>query len=272
MNTLTETLASVCSTVKRTGLADMESVHLMRRFDAKYVVPEAWLPELVESLAGNAHLLEVAGEVDSRYENLYYELPGDPFLTDHLRGRARRMKVRERRYVSNDRTFLEAKRRFPGGKTEKVRVERAPNFSAPFTAIEREFIREHVSDDVELEPRLLGTFQRLTLVDFDRKERLTLDRGLTCGLVGQDAKPLLEGLAIIEVKQPRPDRYGPAQRWLRSRDKRQGVVGRKTRVSKYTMARLTCDPDIAARTYLATYRRLQDARSWAEDLQTQTRP
>ena len=67
MNTLTETLASVCSTVKRTGLADMDSVHVMRRFDAKYVVPEAWLPELGEAMAGNAHLLEVAGEVDSRY-------------------------------------------------------------------------------------------------------------------------------------------------------------------------------------------------------------
>ena len=38
-------------------------------------------------------------------------------------------------------------------------------------------------------------------------------------------------------------------------------------MSKYTMARLDRDPDIAGRAYLATYRRLQDAQSWAGDLQ-----
>ena len=267
MNTLTETLASACSALSRTGLNNMDSVELLRRFDSKYVVPESWLPELVQAVAINSRILEVNGEIDARYENLYYELPGEKFLEDHLRGKARRMKVRERLYGNNDRTFLEVKRRFPGGKTVKERMERGQGFKAGFNGEEQAFLEKHVKMEAGLEPRLYGSFQRLTLVDFDRRERITLDRGLHCGLVGEEPKPLLQGLAIIEIKQPRPDRYGPAQRWLKSQDERQGVVARKTRVSKYAMARLECDPDIAARTYLATYRRLQDARSWAEDLQ-----
>ena len=48
-----------------------------------------------------------------------------------------------------------------------------------------------------------------------------------------------------------------------------GIIGRKTRVSKYTVSRLLCDPDIAGRTYLSTYRRLEGARAWAENLQAQ---
>ncbi|RPG80109.1 MAG: polyphosphate polymerase domain-containing protein [Crocinitomicaceae bacterium TMED114] len=268
MNTLIENLQLACDAMRRAGLERMDSVQLMRRFDAKYVVPESWLPGLVDAMKGHAHLLEVEGQWDARYDNVYYEPPGDDFLLDHLRGRSRRMKVRTRTYGSNGMSFLEVKRRFPGGRTLKDRMRRTGE-GVQLDAQEHTFLAQHVKN-MDLEPRLHGGFQRLTLVDFDRKERVTIDRGLTCGLHGEAPQSLLEGLAIIEVKQPRPDRYGPAQRWLRGKDGRQGIVGRKTRVSKYTVSRLMCDPDIAGRTYLSTYRRLQDARSWAEDLQAKT--
>ena len=270
MKTWIEKLNSACSALPRTGLERMDSVQLMRRFDAKYVVPESWLPGLVEAMAPHAHLLEVDGQWDAPYHNLYFERPGDDFLLDHLRGKSRRMKVRTRTYGSNGLSFLEVKRRLPGGRTIKDRMLRKGEGQFGFNAEEQAFLAEHVRDSAQLEPRLHGDFQRLTLVDFDRKERVTVDRNLTCGLHGEAPQPLLAGLAIIEVKQPRPDRYGPAQRWLREKDGRHGIVGRKTRVSKYTVSRLKCDPNIAGRTYLATYRRLQDARAWAEDLQAQT--
>ena len=267
MNTLTEKIRSASAALSRTGLDDMDGVKLMKRFDAKYVIPESWLPELVAAVAGSSRLLEVNGQGETQYENLYYELPGEKFLKDHLRGKARRMKVRERRYESNDMTFLEIKRRFAGGKTIKDRVNRAGRFREAWTAEEQAFLKRSMSTSVDLEPRLYGSFKRMTLVNFDRGERMTLDRNLECALVGSAPTALLKGLAIIEIKQPKPNRYGPAQRWLRNQDKRQGIVARKTRVSKYAMSRLECEPDIAARTYLATHRRLQDAKSWAEDLQ-----
>ena len=269
MNTWTENLNAACAALPRTGLDRMDSVELMRRFDSKYVIPESWLSEFVSAMP-HFHLLEVNGVWDSPYDNLYFERPSDDFLHDHLRGRSRRMKVRTRTYGSNGLSFLEVKRRTPGGRTQKERMLRTGTEPAKFTTDEQAFLAEHVADSQLLQPRLNGSFRRLTLVDFERKERVTIDRSLTCGLHGESEHPLLSGLAIIEIKQPRPDRYAPAQQWLRSKEGRRGIIGRKTRVSKYTVSRLLCDPDIAGRTYLSTYRRLEGARAWAENLQAQT--
>lgn len=253
----------------RTSLDDLSDVQLMRRFDTKYVVPEAWAPDLIRALSPACKLLEVAGEWDCEYRNTYFELPGDPFLQDHLRGKARRMKVRERHYVCNRLSFIEVKRRLPGGRTTKERMPREAPFS-PLNASELAFLSGHLTQGDSLEPRLSGSFRRMTLVDFDRKERITLDRNLGAALVGEAEAGLLDGLIVVEVKQARPDRYGPAQRWLKSKDNRRGIIGRKTRISKYTVARLACDPSIAGRTYLSTYRRLEDARLWAENQPTMT--
>ena len=119
----------------------------------------------------------------------------------------------------------------------------------------------------ELEARLNGAFLRTTLVDFDRKERVTIDRGLEAGLIDQDKEPLLERLAVIEIKQPRPDRYTPLQKWLRNLTDRKGAIGRSTRMSKYTMARLDRGPRHRRARVPCDLSGLQDAQSWAGDLQ-----
>ena len=266
-NTLTDELAASVAALPRTSLDAMEAVQLMRRFDTKYVLPESWLPDLFATMVPHAHVLEVADQVECRYDNLYFELPGEQFLQDHLRGKARRMKVRSRTYGSNGLTFLEVKERIPGGRTEKHRMACQEGVSSSLTEPQFQFLEDRVDRARELEARLNGAFLRTTLVDFDRRERVTIDRSLEAGLVDHDLEPLLEGLAVIEIKQPRPDRYTPLQKWLRNLTDRKGAIGRSTRMSKYTMARLDRDPDIAGRAYLATYRRLQDAQSWAGDLQ-----
>ena len=270
MNTLTDTMAAAVAQLPLASLEDVGNVQLMRRFDTKYVVPESWLPELVTVMAGEAHLLSVNGTLESRYDNLYFELPGDQFLQDHLRGKARRMKVRKRRYDSNGQVFLEVKERLPGGRTVKNRILTSNGLSPDFNAEERSFLQERLRDAASLTPKLSGAFVRTTLIDFNRRERVTIDRQLNAALFGGEPAPLLKGLAVIEVKQPRPDRYSPIQLWLRSIKERKGLIGRKTRVSKYTTARLSRDGNITGRTYLATYRRLQEASSWAEDLQART--
>lgn len=132
-NTLTDTLADVIATLPTTDLGALDAVQLMRRFDTKYVVPETWLPDLIASMGDYAHVLSVDGEAECRYDNLYYELPGDRFLQDHLRGKARRMKIRKRHYTSNDLAFLEVKERLPGGRTVKERIATSSNISPNFS-------------------------------------------------------------------------------------------------------------------------------------------
>ena len=266
-NTLSDTLTAALATLPQTNLGALDAVQLMRRFDTKYVVPESWLPQLVEAMAQHAHVLSVAGDVECRYDNLYFELPGDQFLQDHLRGKARRMKIRKRRYASNDMTFLEVKQRLPGGRTSKERMETSTGVSPVLSAEELAFLDQRMHSPHELTARLSGGFSRTTFVDFARNERVTVDRILNAQLLGDSDAPLLQGLAIIEIKQPRPDRYSPIQLWLRSQSERKGMIGRRTSMSKYTVSRLARDGNIAGRAYLATYRRLMDAQSWARDLQ-----
>ena len=83
-STLTDELAASVASLPRTSLDAMEAVQLMRRFDTKYVLPESWLPDLFTTMAPHANALEVAGQVGCRYDNLYFELPGEQFLQDHL--------------------------------------------------------------------------------------------------------------------------------------------------------------------------------------------
>ena len=190
-NTLTDELAASVAALPRTSLDAMEAVQLMRRFDTKYVLPESWLPDLFATMAPHAHVLEVAGQVECRYDNLYFELPGEQFLQDHLRGKARRMKVRSRTYGSNGLTFLEVKERIPGGRTEKHRMACQEGVSSSLTEPQFQFLEDHVDRARELEARLNGAFLRTTLVDFDRRERVTIDRSLEAGLVDHDLEPCL---------------------------------------------------------------------------------
>jgi len=266
-HSLTKALAAALTALPKTDLNALNAVQLMRRFDTKYVVPESWLPELAEAMSGHAHVLSVSGVEQCRYDNLYYELPGDQFLQDHLRGKARRMKIRKRRYASNGLVFLEVKERMPGGRTAKERIATGDDIHQPLSAADHAFLGRKLRGEEHIEPRLSGGFYRTTFVDFNRSERVTVDRSLNAQVLGEADAPLLEGLAVIEVKQPKPDRYSPIQIWLRSNSRRKGVIGRKTKVSKYTIARLARDGNIAGRAYLATYRRLMDAQSWAGDLQ-----
>jgi hypothetical protein len=177
------------------------------------------------------------------------------------------MKIRKRRYASNGLVFLEVKERMPGGRTAKERIATGDDIHQPLSAADHAFLGRKLRGEEHIEPRLSGGFYRTTFVDFNRSERVTVDRSLNAQVLGEADAPLLEGLAVIEVKQPKPDRYSPIQIWLRSNSRRKGVIGRKTKVSKYTIARLARDGNIAGRAYLATYRRLMDAQSWAGDLQ-----
>lgn len=261
-----EALGSAREALPVTDLSALDSVQLMRRFDTKYVVPESWLPDLLDRMAEHVSILVVNGVRESVYENLYFELPGDPFLSDHLRGRARRMKIRQRHYSSNGQTFLEVKQRFPGGRTVKERAQMAQPHSGTWTGEDLAFLDRHMENPARLEAKLTGSFRRMTLVDFNRSERVTIDRHLNTGLFGRDAVPMLPGLAVIEVKQPRPDHQSPVQSWLRGL-RGQGILARRTRMSKYAIGRLQCEPDIPARMYLAAHRRLKEASSLALDLQ-----
>lgn len=259
-----ELIEEALTPFERTSLEALSSVALLRRFDSKFVVPSAWIPMLLVGLQRDCQLLEVEGKWNTQYDNLYFESPNDACLVDHLRGKGHRFKIRSRSYSTSGVTYLEVKERMHNGRTIKHRLQRSAQatWSAhPFTPEEQRFLIASLPDNGLLTPALQNSFDRITLANFERGERITIDRNLEF----EDAsgrRSGLKGLAVIELKQPRKTRSTPLHNLLKSWSHgvhRQGVLGRSTRVSKYTVARLRCDPDLRRRTYGATLRGLERA-------------
>ena len=89
---------------------------LMDRFDSKYVVPVAWLENLVQELDEHS-VLSIQDQVSTVYNNLYFDTPEGTCLEDHTRGKNIRHKVRVRQYANTGVAFLEVKLRDVHSKT-----------------------------------------------------------------------------------------------------------------------------------------------------------
>ena len=100
--------------------------------------------------------------------------------------------------------FLEVKNKVNTGRTKKKRIAiPMEEFGTLYnTAEKREFLEKRVwvTRD-ELQPRLQNAFRRITLVNRQRTERITIDSGISFHnlVTGRDADA--SGLVIIEVKQ-----------------------------------------------------------------------
>ncbi|MBR1803912.1 MAG: polyphosphate polymerase domain-containing protein, partial [Muribaculaceae bacterium] len=194
---------------------------LMNRTDTKFVTSERLLLELLQMARGDYFAQDIDGERIARYFTAYFDTAEQDMYTMHQNGHLNRQKVRIRSYVDSHLDFLEVKTKNNHKRTKKKRVAMA-DFDASnprhditfrrqneqFVAYD-EFLRTHLRFAPEtLTQQLENRFNRITLVNKARTERLTIDTGLCFhNLVsGKDCD--LTGLAIIELKrdglQPSP--------------------------------------------------------------------
>lgn len=212
------------------SLGDMNSVSLMRRVDTKYIMHQDRLPAILLALADCYAVLEIEQRRSMQYSSQYFDTTSFKFFADHHRGKAQRTKIRIRRYVDSGTSFLEIKQKSVKGVTRKHRIRFAPTHMDLSTDA-LEFIGRTVTLDSGLHPTVCNRFQRITLVDRDRSERVTIDRDLTSHL--QWVEFSHRNLVIIEVKQEHLDRHAPIMEVLKAT----GV--RPYRVSKYCLG-MTC--------------------------------
>ena len=186
------------------SLEEMSGVKLMNRVDSKF--PTNWETLLRMAPLWNAHFYvqEVEGQRVASYRTLYFDTPDAVTYTMHHNRRLRRQKVRQRIYVDSGIAFCEIKNKKNTGRTKKKRIpipmeEWGDLYQLPEMA---DFIREKVwVTDQPMLPRLENAFQRVTLVNKAKTERVTIDFGITFHnhLSGCDAD--VSDLVIIEVKQ-----------------------------------------------------------------------
>lgn len=195
-------IADIVQGMKPITLDEMKSVQLMNRIDTKYVVTDTQLREILSRVCDSYYAQEVENNRFSPYRTLYYDTPELAMYIAHHNRHLAREKVRVRTYVDTDLTFCEVKHKNNKGRTskERIKMERVDNIvENPNTAA---FLAERQPYEVEsLRPQLETAFNRVTLVNFEKTERLTIDCDLTFNdkMSGKVAK--MAPLVVMELKQ-----------------------------------------------------------------------
>jgi len=180
-------------------LKEMDNVKLMDRTDTKYVFRLDDLGAFLEEIKGDYRVLDVNGHRISRYESLYFDTKDFALYLSHHRGRPSRYKVRCRKYVESELHFFEVKFKNNKGRTIKDRVKQ-PQIDGFIKDNAETLLREKTSLMAEhLEAKLWVNYSRITLVNRNSPERVTIDVDLT--FKNTDSDKTIHNLVIAEVKQ-----------------------------------------------------------------------
>ena len=163
------------------GLDGTYNVRYMNRVDTKYLFPVSKLPLLLRSIRSVYSTLEIDNEREFCYKTVYFDTPDLVFYLQHVTGKLNRTKVRVRSYESNGLTFLEVKQKSNKGRTSKTRQEKEKVMDGMDHLEEsQEFLEELISaDTASLKPVLNTGFTRITLVNLQHAERITVDYNIT---------------------------------------------------------------------------------------------
>jgi len=194
----------VWNDMKTITLSEMNGIKLMNRIDTKYLIPEQLLPELLEQIKNEYRVQIVEDLPVNRYDTLYYDTKDAEMYTLHHNKKLARQKVRTRTYVESSISFLEIKLKNNKGRTDKRRISIPLNAFSHFQSDPNavSFINKYSTfPDTELLPLLENNFERVTLVNNEKTERLTIDghiqfRNMQTGIT-RDVPELM----IFELKQ-----------------------------------------------------------------------
>ena len=185
-------------------LSQMKDIRLMDRLDFKFVAPVSLLPDLLEGMVPDFMVQEINNQRIAPYATQYFDTSDMSFFLMHQNGKLNRQKIRIRSYVDSCLSFLEVKNKNNKGRTQKIRI---PFDSERVDSVEdlnekKEFLVNHSIFDVNsLVPILENSFRRITLVNSDKTERITIDTNLSFSNSKTFRKEQLDPFMVLELKQ-----------------------------------------------------------------------
>ena len=184
-------------------LEEMSGIKLMNRTDTKFIATIDQLQKFLAAVHGKYYIQEIDGKRIASYHTTYYDTADYQMYSIHHAGRQVREKIRVRTYLDSDQTFFEIKNKNNHGRTKKKRISIIGH-----NAIEQEheniipFMAKHAWFTVdEISPVIENWFSRITLVNYDKTERLTIDFNLRFHHLKSNGNDKLQRVAIIELKR-----------------------------------------------------------------------
>ena len=217
------------------SLSEMDSVALLNRVDTKFMLSLGQLKQMLPKLSEFYDTLEVDGARINSYQTDYFDTDDLSTYKMHHNQKNPRYKVRIRKYIESNLTFLEFKEKIKG-KTVKRR-KKISDITEGLNLKNSDWISNYLkSDDQKLSRSLTNTFRRCTLVNKDKTERLTIDISLHFKDKKSDIN--IEPMVIAELKQVKLNRSSYFFRYA----KRLGI--RPLRMSKYCLGIMLVRPNI----------------------------
>lgn len=177
-------------------LSEMESVKLMNRVDSKYMFNSQALIEILNGCINDYSVVLIENKTYSTYSTLYYDTRSYDLYHQHHSGKLNRYKIRKRTYVESNLHYLEIKFKSNKGRTTKNRIKLKTNTINEAAA----FIENETNIKVDqLIPSVEIAYNRITLVNKNYPERITIDVNLT--LTKDTVNRSFPNLIIAEVKQ-----------------------------------------------------------------------
>ena len=186
------------SSFDKISLDEMNGVSLMKRVDTKFILSESQLLKVFSKIRKEYKVLEIDNERLMQYSTLYFDTKNKKCFKEHHNGKLNRYKIRMRKYLVSDICFLEVKKKNNLGVTNKTRKQ-IKDFETILSSDSKEFIYNSQINDLLLEPALYNNFNRITLVNKNYPERVTIDTNLS--FKSADKEKIFDNLVVIEIKQ-----------------------------------------------------------------------
>jgi hypothetical protein len=182
------------------SLEDMKEIRLMNRIYTKFVTTVPVLMQLLEMAKDDYWAQEIDGERNLAYQTTYFDTLDYNMYYVHQSGHTNRQKLRFRTYVSSNLQFMEVKTKNNHGRTKKKRMKVV---DTDITDSEKlNFLQEHLRyNPDELRPAIANSFNRITLVNKGKTERLTIDTDLQFNNLVTGTKRNMGKLVIVELKR-----------------------------------------------------------------------
>ena len=217
------------------SLDDIQSVRLMNRMDVKFAFNAIKLIPILRRMNAFYDVLDLNDSKIQSYRSLYYDTPDRMFFLDHHNKRVNRNKVRFREYIDSALFFLEIKLKNNKGKTIKKRMQ-VDEISKKLSHTHINYINKTIGDNLNLFPQHWINFNRITFVNKERTERVTIDLDLC---FSNDASSGgFDDLVIAEIKQDRAGQTSYFKRLLKK------MYISPVGLSKYCMSTIELNPKL----------------------------
>jgi len=241
------------------SLDQMKDVQLMNRIDTKYVVPIRQLPQILEKAQKDYFAQEIDGKRIATYDTMYYDTADCDMYIRHQNKQLVRQKIRVRQYVDSNLVFLEVKRKNNKGRTKKKRI------AIPVTQPTADIVGTNKNGTISVAdfvaeksrytwdtifPHLRTRFDRITLVNKAKTERLTIDMHLLWDNCVTGRNKTYNDLVIIELKR-NGNLFSPMIGILNDERIHQ------LKVSKYCIGTALTNPDIKQNRFKQKIKRIE---------------